>query len=379
MGKQSSVNHLAPAYLPWVGVLVVGLLAFLLNIPDPKLDWDGFVLPATNRYAGTTLSPTSTPLTGINVVISGSTSGIGRGMTEAMAKLGASVIAMGRNPTKLEQLRTELAGLPGSITTVIADYQDLDSVARAADAINQLSQGRIDILLNNAGIHEGILLLDNPVSQQGYDRIFSVNYLAHFLLTEKLAPSLLQSIRRPIVAQMSSSFHWVGDWSDLIPGPDGSPPPASRVGGTGGIFRTQRGYGNSKLAMIFHARALKRRNVNLNNTKTKIVRYVHLRADCWKFSFQVPFLFTSFFGFLFDYCSICPAWVGTNIMPKGTVGHLVIKHLGFQYNGWGIASTLYAMFSDDDQNDYFSNSRALNLVAVSDEMAHVRQKERIVL
>lgn len=268
MGK-SSVNHLAFVYLPWVGVLVVAILAFLLNIPDPELDWDGFVLPATNRYAGTTKSPT--PLSGINVVISGSTSGIGRGMTEAMTLLGASVIAMGRNASKLEQLRTELAGLPGSVTTVVADYNDLQSVARAADQINELSQGRIDILLNNAGIHEGVMLLHNPVSQQGYDRIFSVNYLAHFLLTEKLAPSLLNSVRRPIVAQMSSSFHWVGDWSDLIPSQDGSPPPASRVGGTGGMFRTQRGYGNSKLAMIFHARALKRRNANL--AKAKIVRY----------------------------------------------------------------------------------------------------------
>lgn len=62
-------------------------------------------------------------------------------------------------------------------------------------------------------------------------------------------------------------------------------------------------------------------------------------------------------------------------MPQGTVGHLVIKYLGFQHNGWGIASTLYAMFSDDEEYDYFSNSRALNLVAMSDERAHVRIRD----
>jgi len=84
--------------------------------------------------------------------------------------------------------------------------------------------------------------------------------------------------------------------------------------------------------------------------------------------------FPSFFAPLL-YISICPAWVGTNIMPEGTVGNLVIKYLGFKNNGWGIASTLYAMFSDEDpEADYFSNSRALNLVAVKNEMAHVSKK-----
>ena len=53
------------------------------------------------------------------------------------------------------------------------------------------------------------------------------------------------------------------------------------------------------------------------------------------------------------------------------MGNLVIKYLGFKNTGWGIASTLYAIFNDEDpEADYFSNSRALNLVAVSNEMAH---------
>lgn len=74
---------------------------------------------------------------------------------------------------------------------------------------------------------------------------------------------------------------------------------------------------------------------------------------------------------LLIYSSICPAWVGTNIMPPGTVGHPVIKYLGFDPKGWGIASSLYGLFSDDDPDaDYFSNSRALNLVAVKNEIAH---------
>ena len=58
-------------------------------------------------------------------------------------------------------------------------------------------------------------------------------------------------------------------------------------------------------------------------------------------------------------------------MPPGTFGNIVIKYLGFDKFGWGIASTLTAMFDDSDpEADYFSNSRVLNIVATKNEMAH---------
>lgn len=58
-------------------------------------------------------------------------------------------------------------------------------------------------------------------------------------------------------------------------------------------------------------------------------------------------------------------------MPPGTADGLAIKYLGFKNNGWGIASTLYGMFSQDYPTaDYFSNSRALKLLTIHNEMAH---------
>jgi len=267
--QQQGTNYLS--YFAWTGVIVAIVVAAILNIPEPELDWDNFVLPMTNKYVGLFLSDEASdlstiPLKGINVVITGATSGIGRGMTEGLSKLGATIIAVGRSPDKLKALQQEVST---DIITVVADYTDLDTVAKAADEINNQVE-HIDILFNNAGIHEGIYLWGNPTSKQGYDRIWSVNFLSHVLLTEKLAPTLQKS-PKPVVAQMSSSFHWVGDWSDLIPTTNGGPPPASVPGGTGGIFRTQRGYGNTKLANIFHSRALKRRQPDL--AKARIVRY----------------------------------------------------------------------------------------------------------
>jgi len=56
------------------------------------------------------------------------------------------------------------------------------------------------------------------------------------------------------------------------------------------------------------------------------------------------------------------------------MGNLMIKYLGFKNTGWGIASSLYAIFNDydDPEADYFSNSRTLNVVAMdkSMEIAH---------
>jgi len=137
-----------------------------------------------------------------------------------------------------------------------------------------------------AGIHDGLdikkmLGLSNEPSPQGFDRVFTVNYLSHFLLTEKMIP-LLQKSADARVVQVSSSYHWGVDGSDLLPGPHGESPIASRPGGSHGLvlFRSQRSYANSKLAQIYHARAFKRYHPDLTN-----IRLI----------------------------SICPAWVGTSI------------------------------------------------------------------
>ena len=146
--QQQGTNYLS--YFAWTGVIVAIVVAAILNIPEPELDWDNFVLPMTNKYVGLFLSDEASdlstiPLKGINVVITGATSGIGRGMTEGLSKLGATIIAVGRSPDKLKALQQEVST---DIITVVADYTDLDTVAKAADEINNQVE-HIDILFNN--------------------------------------------------------------------------------------------------------------------------------------------------------------------------------------------------------------------------------------
>ena len=79
MGKQTQRNYLP--LVAWTGVIVVAALAFVLRTPEPPLDWEKFVLPMTNEYMGLSSKDgtySTTPLKGLNVVISGATSGTGK-------------------------------------------------------------------------------------------------------------------------------------------------------------------------------------------------------------------------------------------------------------------------------------------------------------
>ena len=324
--------------------IAVGLLVTHLSSPaTPQLDWERVVLPLAQKYAESTSSSSSsssTPLQGKIIVITGATNGIGLALTRKLSQLGGTVVALGRSSSKLKQLQQEIP----SVRTFEMDLADLAAVARGADEmVAALKESGIDILINNAGMHAGFDLLG---SREGlYDRVFVVNYLSHFLLTEKLAPLLLQS-KRPVLAQMSSSYHWAVDGSDLVPegapGSDVTMPIAARPGGSHGFFffRGQRGYANSKLAQIYHARSLK-----------------HLPAFA---SVRVV--------------SICPGFVATGIVRDSPVAMFVGEKVAFSADGWGIASTLHALFDADPtpgeiparngNSDWYTNTDILRLAEI---------------
>lgn len=296
----------------------VALLGIILAVPHRDLDFEKVIIPMAQRYAGSS-KETPKPLSDTIVVVTGATSGIGLALTRALSRMGAQVVALGRSSSKLANLKGELP----SIQIVKADFSDLESVSQAADQLIK-SFPRIDILINNAGMHDGYgNFAGSPPNPQGHDFVFAVNYLSHFLLTEKLSSSLSQSIR-PVILQTSSSYHWAVDGSDLLPDESGSPV-ASQPGGSHGwyVWRGQRSYANSKLAQIYHARSLKARHPDL--AKARIV-------------------------------SFCPGWVATSIAGKGSIGDMLMDKFAFPMEGWGIASALHAMFEDTDEDYYINTS-----------------------
>lgn len=303
-----------------VGSILVFFFAFLVAYPQPEMDWQARAVDINQFYGGSR----ELPLQDRIVVITGATSGIGKSFASRMKELGAQIVATGRSGKKLAALRQELPG----IQTFIADQSDLNSVASMADLMAERLD-RVDILINNAGIHDGMFYNrdGSAATAQGYDPAFAINYLSHVLLTEKLIPAL-QASSNPIVLQTSSLFHWAVNGTSLI-SQRGDAPGASLPGGghDNWIFRSQRSYSVSKLAQIYHARALQK-------------RYPKLRV-----------------------VSFCPNFVGTNISRQYPVFiQKVIATIGFPIDGYALSSAFDAMFVPDG-GDFYSNSKIYDVFA----------------
>ncbi len=126
------------------------------------------------------------------ILITGATDGLGKATALALAQSGATVLLHGRDQARLEVTRQEIITATGNdrLETYRADFSRLDDVRALAQSL--LAQHpRLDMLINNAGIVGGSPGdTQRQLSQDGYERVFAVNYLAPFLLTHLLLPAL---------------------------------------------------------------------------------------------------------------------------------------------------------------------------------------------
>lgn len=119
-------------------------------------------------------------------LITGANSGLGLETARALAAKGAGVILACRSLTRAEQARHQL--LPeagGPIDLLELDLADLASVREAARQL-QDRYGRLDLLINNAGV----MGLPRSLTRDGFERQFGINHLGHFALTQAVLPLL---------------------------------------------------------------------------------------------------------------------------------------------------------------------------------------------
>jgi NAD(P)-dependent dehydrogenase (short-subunit alcohol dehydrogenase family) len=117
-------------------------------------------------------------------VITGPTSGIGFATAMELAKHG-TVILVGRNRYKLNQVQKTIAGRGQKAICVVCDISDIKSARMAAQQIVAL-QLPIAGVLNNAGI----MPAKASKSAQGWDMTYATNHLGAFAFTEALSPDL---------------------------------------------------------------------------------------------------------------------------------------------------------------------------------------------
>ncbi|CAG5131382.1 unnamed protein product [Candidula unifasciata] len=134
---------------------------------------------------------TTRNLSGKVALITGASSGIGAATAVLFFKLGASLVLTGRNLDNLSAVGAECEkNSQEKPLLLIADLDKEEDVAKlVTDAIKHY--GRVDILINNAGILETGSIENTSLGQ--YDRIFRTNVRSIYQLTMLLTPYLVES------------------------------------------------------------------------------------------------------------------------------------------------------------------------------------------
>lgn len=139
-------------------------------------------------------------------VVTGANAGIGRVTALELARMGATVVLVCRNPERGAEARAAIVAQSGNsaVELLVADFASLASVRGAAETLRE-RYPQLHVLVNNAGLYLGKRLL----SDDGYEQTFAVNHLAPFLLTNLLLDALKAGAPARVVT-VSSVAHFVG-------------------------------------------------------------------------------------------------------------------------------------------------------------------------
>ncbi|MEO6078368.1 MAG: SDR family NAD(P)-dependent oxidoreductase [Steroidobacteraceae bacterium] len=172
---------------------------------------------------------------GKTALVTGSTSGLGEVVAKRLGAMGASVIVHGLNEKRGAEIAAEItkAG-PGRAVYYPGDLSSLKEVEALAMRIRK-EQPRLHLLINNAGIG-GASNDERHESAEGYELVFAVNYLSHFLLTRDLLPLLKASAPARIVNVASIGQRAV-NFDDVM---------------MNNNYQTMGAYSQSKLAQIMY-------------------------------------------------------------------------------------------------------------------------------
>ncbi len=138
-----------------------------------------------------------TGLKGKVVIVTGAAAGIGRATAAAFAREGARVAAWDVSEAKGADVAKELHGLGAEAFFAKVDVSDGNSVAKAVQAVLE-RWGRLDVLVNNAGIvrdsqlvkvKEGAVV--STMSDEAWDAVLGVNLKGVFLCTRAVVPHMI--------------------------------------------------------------------------------------------------------------------------------------------------------------------------------------------
>ncbi|OBU00532.1 hypothetical protein VE01_01049 [Pseudogymnoascus verrucosus] len=179
------------------------------------------------------------------ILITGCSSGIGIETAHALATTGARLFLTARDTEKAQEVLKDLLA-PGHIELLHLDLTSLASVRSCAKEFLQKSEGKLNVLICNAGV---MWIPTHTQTVDGFESQFGINHLAHFLLFQLIKPALLSSITPDFnsrVVVLSSASH------------RSSPILFENINLENGAYNPSTAYSQSKTANIYMANSIER-------------------------------------------------------------------------------------------------------------------------
>jgi NAD(P)-dependent dehydrogenase (short-subunit alcohol dehydrogenase family) len=131
-------------------------------------------------------------LDGRVALVTGASSGIGVLLAETLAGAGARVVVAARRQDRIQELAQRLPG-------AVAIRADMDSDADIRRLVDEalVACGRLDVLVNNAGITEVVSAEDEDI--ESFRRLLNLNLAAPFLLTQLVARHMLANVGGSVI------------------------------------------------------------------------------------------------------------------------------------------------------------------------------------
>lgn len=172
----------------------------------------------------------------MNILITGTTSGIGRETAIGLALQNCNLFLANRSKEKTDELIKHLANIAPQCKArfIPLELDSLQSVKEAVQTFISLHEP-LDILINNAGV-----LGKKGLTKEGYELAFGTNHLGHFLLTHLLQPTLHKTPHSRII-NVASNAHWSAKFSSW-----------DQIQRKATSIAAFTEYGFSKLANIWH-------------------------------------------------------------------------------------------------------------------------------
>ena len=129
----------------------------------------------------------------INVILTGSTGGIGGAILESLYNCNANIIATGTNQDKLNKIKEKFS----KVITKKFDILEHNSIEKFVDECSDIFQNKIDVLINNAGVTNDNLTIRMKLDE--WNRVINLNLTSTFIISKNVIKKMLKNKNGKII------------------------------------------------------------------------------------------------------------------------------------------------------------------------------------